>query len=414
MNAEVRPGYKQTEVGIIPQDWEVKRLRDISPSQTVGLVINPSSYFEEAGTIPMLVGSHVSENSISWQTANKITEKSNNQISASRLYANDLVMVRVGEPGVTAVVPPELDGCNCASMMIIRQGRAFDSTWLCYVMNSDIGRKQVENVQYGTAQKQFNISDAVNFVYPIPPFAEQKAIASTLSGVESVITSLDQLIAKKRDIQQAAMQQLLTGQRRLPGFSEEWEMKRLGDVGELISGGTPKTSNPEYWGGNIKWCTPTDITRSKGKYLSETERNISEAGLADSGARLLPAGSLLICTRATIGELKIARTPLCTNQGFKSLICHDDISQEFMYYKLLTMKKDMIERAFGSTFLEISKANISAITFSVPPQAEQKAIATILSDMDTELAALEARRDKARHIKQGMMQELLTGRTRLI
>jgi type I restriction enzyme S subunit len=124
-------GYKQTEVGVIPADWEVKPLKRISPKQSVGLVINPSTYFDRAGTVPLLVGSNVSENAIDSTTANRITKASNDMLSASRLAAGDLVTVRVGEPGVTAVVPPELDGCNCASMMIVRKHPSFDSHWLC-------------------------------------------------------------------------------------------------------------------------------------------------------------------------------------------------------------------------------------------------------------------------------------------
>ena len=196
-------------------------------------------------------------------------------------------------------------------------------------------------------------------------------------------------------------------------FDSEWEVKRLGDVTDIVSGGTPKTTEPSYWNGDVKWCTPTDITACQSKYLIETERTISDTGLKSSGARLLPAGTLLLCSRATIGEIKIAACEICTNQGFKSLVCNSGMSNEFLYYKLVTMKPQMIERAFGSTFLEISKSNVASLELMTPSLNEQIAIATILSDMDTEIASLEQRRNKTRNLKQGMMQELLTGRIRL-
>jgi type I restriction enzyme S subunit len=224
---EVKPGYKQTEIGVIPEDWEVKPLKQISPRQSVGLVINPSTHFDKAGTVPLLVGSNVSENSIDSTTANRITQASNDLLAASRLAAGDLVMVRVGEPGVTAVVPPELDGCNCASMMIVRRDRTFDSHWLCCAMNSQHGREQVGHVQYGTAQKQFNISDAVDFRYAVPPIAEQRAIAAALRDVDALLKGLTRLIAKKCDLKRAAMRQLLTGQTRLPGFHGKWRTTAL-------------------------------------------------------------------------------------------------------------------------------------------------------------------------------------------
>ncbi|KVP09131.1 hypothetical protein WJ84_26215 [Burkholderia ubonensis] len=235
-----------------------------------------------------------------------------------------------------------------------------------------------------------------------------------MSDVDALLGGLNRLIAKKHDIKQAAMQQLLTGQTRLPGFIGEWELKQLGTLAEIVSGGTPKTGEPLYWNGGIKWCTPTDITGCPGKYLEETERTISQLGLNNSGARLLPPGTLLLCSRATIGEIKIAQGEVSTNQGFKSLICRPGVSNEFIYYKALTMKQQMLERSFGSTFLEISKVNVAALEISIPAFAEQIAIAAVLSDMDAELAALEARRDKTRALKEAMMRELLTGSTRLV
>lgn len=413
---ELKAGYKQTEVGVIPIDWQIKRLKELSPSQSVGLVINPSSYYDKNGTVPFLVGSNVGENHIDWESAKRITDASNQMLSASRLRAGDLVTVRVGEPGITAVIPPELDGCNCASMMIVKQHPRFDSHWLCYVMNSRIGRQQIESVQYGTAQKQFNISDAVDFLYPVPPLHEQQAIAAALSDVDAMIRALDELIAKKRGIKQGAMQELLTGKKRLVGFVGEWETKRLGELGNIVSGGTPSTNVGEYWDGEIAWCTPTDITRLDGKkYLRETERKITDSGLANSAAQLIPENSIVVTTRATIGECAINKIPLATNQGFKSIVPNEEVDAEFLYYKLLTMKDEIRAKGSGSTFFEVSKTDFVRFSFAIPSsKTEQYAIAELLSDMDAEIERLEQQREKTTALKQGMMQELLTGKTRLM
>ena len=246
---------------------------------------------------------------------------------------------------------------------------------------------------------------AERYATPLPQLTDE---------VMKAAARVEEHLEKMGDLKQNAMQQLLTGKTRLPGFQENWRLTQLGELTEIISGGTPKTNESSYWNGDISWCTPTDITRFAGKYLIETERSISRAGLNNSGATMLPVGALLLCSRATIGEVKIAGVPVCTNQGFKSLVCRSGTSNEFLYYKLLTMKSEMIERAFGSTFLELSTRNVFAIEVSLPPFDEQIAIATVLSDIDNEMYALEARRDKTRALKQAMMQELLTGRTRLI
>lgn len=283
-------------------------------------------------------------------------------------------------------------------------------------MNSQCGRSQIEHVQYGTAQKQFNISDAVDFLFAVPPLPEQRAIAEALSDVGALLGALDRLIAKKRDLKQAAMQQLLTGQTRLPGFHGEWEVKRLDELADIRSGGTPSTSIANYWDGEIPWCTPTDITALDGsKYLSETSRTITAEGLKSSSAEMIPVRSIVMTSRATIGECAINSVPVSTNQGFKNFIPFETTDVEFLYYLLQTQKSGFISLCGGSTFLEIGKTQLAPYSVRLPgTKAEQTAIAKVLSDMDTELAALEQRRDKTRALKQGMMQELLTGRTRLV
>jgi type I restriction enzyme, S subunit len=404
-----RLGYRQTDVGLIPQDWEIKPLSEISPSQSVGLVINPSSYFDEHGNVPMLVGSNLSANRISWESARRISDCSNAALTASRLRTDDLVTVRVGDPGVTAVVPPELDGCNCASVMIVRRHSAFDSHWLAYLMNSPTGMRQVQSVQYGTAQKQFNISDAVSFLFPVPPAAEQGMIAKALCDVDALVDSLEQLIAKKRHIKQGAMEELLRPK-------VDWVTRTLSQIADIRSGGTPSTNRAEFWDGDVPWCTPTDITALGGqKYLTATSRTITGDGLKASSAEMIPAQSVVMTSRATIGECAINRVPLATNQGFKNFVPFQGTDAEFLYYLLLTKKQKFIGLCSGSTFLEIGKAHLIGFEIALPAQeTEQTAIATILSDMDSEIAALEAKLAKTRQIKQGMMRELLTGRIRLV
>ena len=260
-----------------------------------------------------------------------------------------------------------------------------------------------------------NRNDLHEIVVTLPlSLAEQEAIAEALSDADALIESLEQLLTKKHQTKKGVMQGLLTGKKRLPGFSGDWETTALGRAADIRNGATPSTQVTGFWNGSIPWCTPTDITGTPGKYLFTTKRKLTAEGLTSCAASLLPTGALLLCSRATIGEVKIAASPVCTNQGFKSLVCKDGVSNEFLYYRLVTLKPQMMERAIGSTFLEIGKRDLAAIEVMLPPCDEQTAIATTLSDMDAEITALEAKLSKARQIKQGMMQELLTGRIRLI
>jgi len=412
---EVKPGYKQTKVGVIPEDWKVS---------TLGAMAQTSS-----GTTPAraLQDRYYRNGTIAWvktldlnnsdlvATSERVTELALKE-TCLRVYPVGTVLVamyggfqQIGRTGLLRLPA----AVNQAITAIQPKGDTLISEYLLGTLNYRVGYwRGVAS----SSRKDPNISsqDIRNFPIAYTSTTEQRAIAGALSDVDALLGALDQFIAKKRDLKQAAMQQLLTGQTRLPGFHGKWAVKRLGDVAQIISGGTPKTAESSYWNGGIKWCTPTDITGCASKYLVQTERTISQHGLSNSGAQLLPAGALLLCSRATIGEIRIAGCEVCTNQGFKSLVCQPGVSNEYLYYKLLTMKQQMVERAFGSTFLEISKANVVALELSIPDYLEQTAIAEVLSDMDAELAALEQRRDKTRALKQGMMQELLTGRTRLV
>lgn len=196
-------------------------------------------------------------------------------------------------------------------------------------------------------------------------------------------------------------------------FADEWRKVSLGALAEIRNGGTPSTTVPDYWDGDIPWCTPTDITGTRGKHLVATARSITTSGLDSCGASLLPVGALLLCSRATIGELKIASIPVATNQGFKTLVCGNSVDHEYLYYQLLPLKEQIVGLATGSTFLEISKRDVANIRLFLPSRPEQRAIAAVLSDVDGLIGSLEALIAKKQAIKQAAMQQLLTGRTRL-
>ena len=409
---ELKAGYKQTEVGVIPEEWDVLRLKQLSPAQTVGLVINPSTYVEEHGVVPMLVGSDIEPNKIIWGNARRISEVSNQSLPASRLAADDLVVVRVGEPGITAVVPPELDGCNCASVMIVRKHPRFDSRWLCYLMNSKAGLAQIANVQYGTAQKQFNISDAINFRYAVPSRVEQRAIAEALSDADALIESLNQLITKKRNLKQAAMQQLLTGQTRLPGFSGEWGETTLGEIGDCIIGLTYHPGNVVAHG--LLVLRSSNVQGGRLAFYDNVYVDV------EVSVRIVTRpGDILICvrngSRALIGKSAVIddRAAGVTFGAFMTVFRTNHwrfVSHAFQSDDIQRQIRDNI----GATINQITNKDMKELQLRLPGAEEQTAIATILSDMDTELVELESRLAKARHIKQGMMQELLTGRIRLV
>lgn len=169
----------------------------------------------------------------------------------------------------------------------------------------------------------------------------------------------------------------------------DWEVKKLGEVGEISSGGTPSTTVEEYWNGDINWCTPTDISALSSEYLDDTTAKITEAGLKNSSAKILPPNSIIVCTRATIGKAAINSQPMSTNQGFKNII-PVGINHKFLYYKILAEENGLKRIANGSTFLEVSKSDFENYHISLPPLPEQHKIAEVLSTWDKAIQQTDA------------------------
>ena len=376
-----------------------------------------SAYVRGDDGVLYVQGYNVQENGFNFHGIKRVSRLFHARNQKSCLQAGDLLTIQTGDIGVTAVVPPDLAGANCHALVISRiDKRVSEPRFYCQYFNSERGRAQFKEIETGSTMKHLNVGDMKLLFLPSPPVEEQRAIAEALSDVDALLGALDRLIAKKRDLKQAAMQQLLTGQTRLPGFHGEWEVKRLNELADIRSGGTPSTTESRFWDGGIPWCTPTDITALKAhKYLAETSRMITHHGLKASSAEMIPAHSIVMTSRATIGECAINTVPVSTNQGFKNFVPFTTTDVDFLYYLLATQKQGFISLCGGSTFLEIGKTQLAAYEVRLPSaKDEQTAIAEVLTEMDAELAALDQRRVKTRAVKQAMMQELLTGRTRLV
>ncbi|WRF80174.1 restriction endonuclease subunit S [Helicobacter pylori] len=190
-----------------------------------------------------------------------------------------------------------------------------------------------------------------------------------------------------------------------------WQKVRLGDIAEIIGGGTPSTQITSFWNGSINWFTPTEIGITK--YVYKSQRTITPLGLKKSSAKLLPIGTILLTSRASIGDCAILKVVATTNQGFQSLIPLEKINNEFLYYLMLTLKNKLLKLASGSTFLEVSPNKIKNLLIPLPPLNEQIAIANVLSDVDRYLYSLDALILKKEGVKKALSFELLSQRKRL-
>jgi type I restriction enzyme S subunit len=419
----IRKGCKQTEVGVIPEDWEVitllalaerkKELFDDGDWIESEHITNQGVRLIQTGNIG--IGHFIEKDSKKY-----IYENSFISLRCKELKLGDLLVCRLADPAGRACVLGEIGEdkiVTSVDVTIFRPPRNMaNRVFLANLFSTPTWFGAVGDRSGGTTHKRISRGALGLIPIPLPPLPEQEAIAEALSHADALIEGLEQLITKKRHLKHGAMQELLTGKKRLPRFGGEWEIKRLDAVAEIRSGGTPSTNQPAFWNGDILWCTPTDITALNGrKYLMQTARTITTQGLKASSAELLPVNSIVMTSRATIGECAINALPVATNQGFKNFLPFEATDGEFLYYLLQTQKQAFIGLCSGSTFLEIGKTQLAAFEINLPPtKEEQTAIATALSDMDTELSSLKTQLAKARDIKQGMMQELLTGKIRLV
>ena len=236
-----------------------------------------------------------------------------------------------------------------------------------------------------------------------------------LSDVDALLGGLHRLIAKKCDFKQAVMQQLLAGKTRLPGFSGQWEVKRIGDSTDCTAGGTPATSIASYWGGHNRWMSSGELNL---KRLHDVDGRITDAGLANSSAKLLPPRCVLVGLAGqgkTRGTVAINLVELCTNQSIAAILPNESLVPEYIYFNLDARYDELRELSSGGGGRGgLNLKLIRSLTVPLPSVKEQHAIAAVLSDMDAEIAALEERLHKTRALKQAMMQELLSGRTRLV
>lgn len=315
----------------------------------------------------------------------------------------DVLMVMSDVPNGRAIAKcfyvPSDDTYTVNQRICILTPKDIDGKLLFYKLN-----RNQHYLAFDDGAKQTNLrkEDVLSCMVTLPVSrAEQHAIAVALTDMDALISSLNQLITKKRDIQQAAMQQLLTGQRRLPGFDEEWEVKLLGDVAELVMGQSPSSLYYNKRGDGLPLVQGNAdiVDRKTIKRFFTTE--ITKLG---------KCGDLLLSVRAPVGEVARTMFDVCLGRG----VCAIRGGSEFLYHYLISIESSWVRLSKGSTFDSINSAELRSLVLRLPAsKAEQTAIATILSDMDAELATLEIRRDKARQLKQGMMQELLTGRIRL-
>lgn len=402
----IKPGYKRTEVGVIPEDWEVRQLSEHFQIYAGGDVPKSSlSQFRSESHPHPIFANALQNNGLYGFTAER------------RAKADSVTVTARGYLGHAEYRAEEF--FPIVRLLVLEPIGSLDAEFTAFAIN-----ERVKFAFESTGVPQLTAPQVGKYSVAAPPVPEQRAIAGALSDVDNLLAKLDQLIAKKRDLKQATMQQLLTGQTRLPGFSGEWMVKRLGNVGNCLRGVTYKGDSD---------LQSHDTAQTKRLLRSNNVQNstivIEDIQFVDCNRvaehQLLRRNDILICmangSKALVGKagfFDIADGYDYTFGAFMGCFRVDASVSDptFVFYLFQTARyRDYINNLLaGSSINNLTQRSIDSLEFRMPQMVEQTAIATALSDMDAEIACLEARLDKTRNLKQGMMQELLSGRIRVV
>ncbi|MBR4238512.1 MAG: restriction endonuclease subunit S [Prevotella sp.] len=415
---EIPQGYKRSEFGIIPEDWIEAKWGDCLATFSSGATPYRGMPAYYKGNVKWISSGELNYNVIS-DTIEHISEQAVRDTN-----------LKVHQPGtmLIAITGLEAEGTRGRCALV---GTPATTNQSCLALNETdkvcieylfefykmFGCALAFKYCQGTKQQSYTaeIVKKLPIIYP-RTINEQKAIAKKLSEIDELIAGLGEQIEKKRQIKEGAMQQILTGKSRLPGFNNTWDADSLGNHAEIYRGGSPRpiesylTDSPN----GINWVKIGDVS-TNAKYIESTQEKIIPEGVRHS--REVHAGDFLLSNSMSFGRPYILKVDGCIHDGWLVIQNYQEsFETEFLYYILGSSQITQQYKAMaaGSSVLNLNKEIVKKVIIPIPPIDEQAAIAQILSVIDDEITTLEAERDKYTLIKQGMMQELLTGKTRLL
>ena len=407
---ELKQGYKQTEVGVIPSDWEVKVLGEIG---TFKNGINKSNEdfgfgYPFVNLMDVFGKSSISRNeNFGLINSNEIERKLYDLKNGDVLFIRS--SVKPSGVGLTCVIENNLPNIVFSGFIIrYRDNNYLNEGYKRHCFYDERSRNNLIGSSTVSANTNINQEALKKLKISIPPTQEEQiAIATALSNIDELISQTEKLIDKKKDIKQGVVQELLKPK-------EGWVTKKLGDLVSVIkSGGTPLTSNNEFYKGEIPFLSISDMTK-QGKYLTYTSSKISQLGLDNSSSWLVPEDSLIYSMYASVGFVSISKLDIAISQAVLGMQFKNFINIDFMYYTLLSIQKSVLKFVGEGTQKNLNAASVKKFKITYPSISVQKEIAEKLNDLDRDIALSENKLQKLKLQKQGMMQALLTGKIRLL
>lgn len=427
---EVLPGYKKTEVGVVPEGWEVETLATIGDIKG-GITKDSNRSVHNCLRVPYLSTANVQRGYLDLSNVSYI-EAPSEKIIELTLLPGDILFIEGGDRDKLArgcVWNGEIENCIYQNHVFrLRLKERFANSIFVSSYTNTFGQKYFLNHgQQTTNLATVNLTGLKQFPIPIPPLPEQRRIAEILSAWDEALEKFDLLIEKKRELKRGLMQVLLSGKRRFPEFDsgrlreteigpvpEEWEVFKFKEIAkEFICGGTPTTDKEEYWNGKIPWIKSSFIM---GFYIKSGQKFITQTGLENSATNIVPAGSIIFATRVGMGKVAINLIDLAISQDLTGIVIDQvKLSIEFICWQFLSpqMQKVILSYVRGTTVKGITRNELENLPLPLPPLPEQRRIADCLSALDREIELLEREKAQRQTQKKALMELLLTGKVRV-
>ena len=414
----VKPGYKQTEIGVLPEDWIVRRLSECTKRVGVGLATSVTQYYREDG-VPIFRNLNIKPGYLDDSDILYLDPDFANRQESKKICTGDVLTVHTGYVGISCVVPAKYNNAlTFTTLITTTDSNLLLPEFLSLYLNSSFGALEIESLQAGGGRNNLNVNDFVNFRIPLPLISEQRKIIEYLKEIDRYLEFTDRQLSKKKAIKQGAMQELLTGKKRLPGFSGEWKSYKLRDLGEFLKGSG--ISRAESNTGKIPAVRYGELYTHHHNYVVDYISRISKDVAAK--AKQVYKGDILFAasgeTKEEIGKCAAIFSQETIYAGGDILIFRPSVYLNPIFMGTLLNTADVCrqraEKGQGDAVVHIHADSLGSIKIRIPENSEQDAIADILFDMDKEIKLLEQKLEKYRQVKRGMMQQLLTGKIRLV
>lgn len=392
--------------------WEQRKLGEIYGSIGNAFVGTATPYYVEQGHF-YLESNNVKDGQINHNSEIFINDEFYEKQKDKWLHTGDMVMVQSGHVGHAAVIPEELDNTAAHALIMFRNPEEkIEPYFLNYEYQTNKTKKKIENITTGNTIKHILASDMQKFVVDVPKYEEQKVIADYFTNLDHLITLHQRKHDKLTNVKKSMLEKMFpkngsnVPEIRFKGFTGAWEQRKLGNIADIVGGGTPSTGNPSYWDGDIDWYAPAEIADQI--YANSSQKKITDLGYENSSAKMLPPGTVLFTSRAGIGKTAILTRKGCTNQGFQSIVPYrGELDTYFIFSRTEELKRYGELVGAGSTFVEVSGKQMAVMELMMPPtMREQQTIGGFFQQLDHLITLHQRELEKLKNIKKACLEKM--------